>query len=169
MAGVYIIFQSDFDSASGLLMAVGCGFLAGVYAILNKRFTVKHNHLVLTYLEMAGAALSIGIFLPVFAFLIKPEYQLSLVPELLDWFYLLILALVCTVYTISTSIKIMRKLSAYAVSLTLNLEPVYGIILALLIFGESEKMQFGFYLGSAILIASVLGYPIVNRNKRVSV
>ena len=169
MFGIYIIFQSDFNSALGLAMAIGCGFLAGIYAILNKQFTVKHNHLVLTYLEMFGAAIFIGVFLPIFALLIKPEYELSIMPTPMDWVYLLILSLVCTVYTISTSIKIMKKLSAYAVSLTLNLEPVYGIILALLIFGDSEKMQTGFYIGSAIIIASVLGYPVANRGKRISV
>ena len=169
MLGIYIIFQTDFGSVLGLAMAVGCGFLAGIYAILNKKFASKHNHLVLTYLEMFGAALSLGVFLPIFSLLIIPDYELSLIPSSLDWVYLLILSLVCTVYTISTSIKIMKKLSAYAVSLTLNLEPVYGIILALLIFGDSEKMETGFYVGSAIIIASVLGYPVANKRNRISV
>lgn len=165
MLGIYIIFQSGFDSIIGLAMAVGCGFLAGIFAILNKQFTIKHNHLVLTYVEMSGAAFFLAIFLPLYSFLINPSYQLSLLPSGMDLVYLLVLSLACTVYPLSASIKIMKKLSAYVVSLTLNMEPVYGIVLALLIFGESERMQPGFYIGSAIVIFSVLGYSMIHKQK----
>jgi len=163
IAGIYIIFRSDFESLTGLIMAVGCGLLAGLYAILNKKFAVKHNHMSLTFVEMSTAAMAIGVFLPVYALVIKPDYDIHLWPAPADWIYLLILSLVCTVYAVSASIKIMKKLSAYVVSLTYNMEPVYGILLALLIFGDSEKMTSGFYLGSAMIILSILVYPVVNR------
>jgi len=168
LAGIYIIFRSDFDSILGLIMAIGCGLLAGLYAILNKRLTPNHNHLSLTFIEMTAAALAIGIFLPIYSNLLKPDYHINLIPTLSDLGYLLILSLLCTVYAVSASIKIMKKLSAYVVSLSLNMEPVYGIILALIIFGDSEKMNPGFYLGSAIIILSVLGYPLLNRTKKIT-
>jgi len=74
-----------------------------------------------------------------------------------------ILALVCTVYAYSISVELMKRISAFAINLTVNLEPVYGIILAVIIFGEKEKMTTGFYWGTAIILLSVLSYPLFNR------
>ena len=80
----------------------------------------------------------------------------------MDWLWLLILSGICTVYAFSVSVELMRRITAFAVNLTVNLEPVYGIILAVLILGEKEKMTSGFYYGTLIILISVLIYPIYN-------
>jgi drug/metabolite transporter (DMT)-like permease len=80
----------------------------------------------------------------------------------MDWLWLLILSGICTVYAFSVSVELMRRITAFAVNLTVNLEPVYGIILAVLILGEKEKMTAGFYYGTLIILISVLIYPVYN-------
>jgi drug/metabolite transporter (DMT)-like permease len=86
-----------------------------------------------------------GSFTPEF-FVLKPT----------DWLYLIILSSVCTAYAFIASVKVMRYLSPYTVMLTINLEPVYGIILALLIFKEKEQMSTGFYMGAIIIVVTVI-------------
>jgi drug/metabolite transporter (DMT)-like permease len=68
------------------------------------------------------------------------------------------------VYAYSVAVKLMKKFSAFAINLTVNLEPVYGIVLAFLIFGDAEKMTPGFYLGTLIILTAVLIYPVLNKN-----
>jgi len=77
--------------------------------------------------------------------------------------WLLLLGTVCTAVAFAETIRIMKKLSAYLVVLAINLEPVYGIVLAYLIFGESERMTTGFYLGTLVLLAGVFMYPVLKR------
>jgi drug/metabolite transporter (DMT)-like permease len=80
----------------------------------------------------------------------------------LDWLWILILAGICTVYAFSVSVELMKRLPVFSINLTINLEPVYGILLAVAIFGEKEKMTEQFYLGTAIILVSVLIYPVLN-------
>jgi drug/metabolite transporter (DMT)-like permease len=74
-----------------------------------------------------------------------------------------VLAGVCTVYAFSSSVELMKRLSAFVVNLTINLEPVYGILLAVLIFGNEEKMSLGFYLGTVVILFSVLIHPVLDQ------
>jgi drug/metabolite transporter (DMT)-like permease len=82
-----------------------------------------------------------------------------------DWFYMPILASICTVYAFISSVKVMRFVSPYTVMLTINLEPVYGILLALVIFGESEKMNSYFYLGALVIISTVIAHGVLKNKK----
>lgn len=164
--GLYIIFRFEFNHALGLGMAIVSAFLAALFTVINSKFTRRHNPYTITFYEMVGACIGIGLFFPVYLSFWATDGKLQLVPHDLDWLYLLILALICTVYAYSASVELMKKISAFSVNLAVNLEPVYGIILALLIFGEREKMQPGFYLGTAIILLSVLSYPVINRLKR---
>jgi len=166
LVGIYIIFRVEFDYFLGLTLAIACGFLAAIFFVLNKKFTEKYDYYTITFYEMTGACLSIALFLPLYRQWFTVDSKLHLNPDLMDWLYLAILSLVCTVFTISTAIKLMRKLSAYSINLVTNMEPVYGIILALLIFGEKEKMSIEFYYGTTIILLTVLSYPIINRNQR---
>ena len=110
---------------------------------------------------MMGAAISIAMIFPWYQQL-QPQ-GLQLVPAAMDWVYLLILSLVCTVYAYSISVELMKRITAFAINLTVNLEPVYGIILAVVIFGERERMTGGFYWGTGIILLAVLAYPLFNR------
>jgi drug/metabolite transporter (DMT)-like permease len=166
IVGLYVIFRFEFDHALGLSMAIASAVLGAVFTILNARFAQHHDAYVITFYEMTGACLSVALFLPIYVAYLSEAGTLLLVPTLSDWGYLLVLALVCTLYAFSVSVQLMRYVTAFAMNLTNNLEPVYGILLAVLIFGEKETMSLPFYVGTAIILLSVLAYPVIRRVQR---
>ncbi len=163
LAGLWVIFQFDFQYKWGIIMAVISAFLSALFTVLNGSFTKRHNAYTITFYEMIGAWLSVLLFLPFYKEFLAPDGQIYLNPTSLDWVYLLILAIVCTVYAYSESVELMKRLSAFIINLTVNLEPVYGIILALILFPEKEKMPGNFYLGTGLILISVLLYPLLNK------
>ncbi len=159
IAGLYIIFQFEIRYWKGILTAVISAFLAGLFTVMNRKQVEKHSAYVISLYEMLGGGLGIGIFL-LFQEGDFASYQTLPVN---DVFYLLLLGIVCTAYAFVVQVDVMRQLTAYAVALTINLEPVYGIILAYLFFGESEYMSSGFYIGTVVILLSVFGYPLYQR------
>ena len=159
--GIAIIFNVEFDYLAGLLTAVLSAFIASVFTVINGRLAKTYDPYVITYYEMIGACAATAAFFPIYStFFVE---KLSLLPNLTDWLYLSMLAIVCTVYAYSVSVELMKRLSAFSINLVVNLEPVYGIILALIMFGDSEEMSPGFYLGTLLILTSVLLYPLLNR------
>lgn len=159
--GIGVIFNVEFDYLSGLLTAVLSAFIASVFTVINGRLTKTYDPYVITFYEMVGACLATVMFFPIYRTYFVDT--LSLNPTAQDWVYLGLLAIVCTVYAYSISVELMKRLSAFSINLVVNLEPVYGIILALIIFGDSEEMSPGFYLGTLLILTSVLLYPLLNR------
>lgn len=163
MLGLYIIFQFEFDHVLGLVMALVSAFLAALFTVINGKFTKRHHPYMITFYEMIGACLGTALFFPVYVKYFAADGVLHLVPTNMDWVYLTVLALICTVYAYSVSVELMQKMSAYVINLTVNMEPVYGIILAVIFFNEDEKMTTGFYWGTLVILLSVLVYPLINR------
>lgn len=161
--GLYIIFHFEFNHAIGLLLALVSALLAALFTVINARFAKTHHHHTVTFYEMAGACVSITVFFPFYKIIFAENQQLNLHLSSSDLFYISILAIVCTVYAYSASIEIMKNISAFSVNLTINLEPIYGIILAVVVFGEKEKMHTGFYIGACIILLSVLAHPFLNK------
>lgn len=159
--GIGIIFNVEFNFLTGLLVAVFSAFLASVFTVINGRLTKQYDPYVITYYEMIGAFLSVALFYPIYQSYFTD--QIIWLPSNMDWLYLSVLAVVCTVYAYSISVELMKRLSAFSINLVVNLEPVYGIILALIILGDSEEMSPGFYLGTFLILTSVLLYPLLNR------
>ena len=167
MAGLYIIFSFDFQYPLGLFFGILSGVTVAIFGVINSLFVKRMRSSVITFYEMSGACLSIALFFPYYQTNLTPDGQLHLNPPAIDWLWIAILAFVCSVYAYAVSIELMKRLSVFFIQLSLNLEPVYGIILALLIFGKSEVMAWTFYLGTAIIIAAVLTYPLL-KSKRVA-
>ncbi len=167
ISGLLVIFQFETGYWLGLLMALFSAFLGALFSVLNGRLTLKHSPYQITFYEMAAACVFALAFMPVYAAFLTEGQPLQLAWNGLDWLWLLILGGVCTVYAFSVSVELMKRLSVFTINLTVNLEPVYGIVLAVLVFGESEKMTPQFYLGTLIILVSVLLYPLLNFwNKR---
>ncbi|MEB2786657.1 DMT family transporter [Algoriphagus persicinus] len=166
ISGLLVIFSFESGYWLGLSMALASAFLAAVFSVLNGKLAHKHNPYQITFYEMAGACLFTLLFMPIYSnFMTNEGLQLNWIGY--DWFWLFILGGICTVYAFSVSVELMKRLSVFSINLTVNLEPVYGIVLAVLIFGESEKMTPQFYLGTGIILISVLTYPVLNYlNKR---
>lgn len=166
ISGLLVIFQFESGYWLGLSMALGSAFLGALFSVLNGRLTQKHSPYQITFVEMASASLFALLFLLVNSYFLSGE-PIQWAWEGLDWFWLLILGGVCTVYAFSASVELMKRLPVFSINLTINLEPVYGILLAVMVFGEKEKMTSEFYLGTLIILISVLIYPVLNYwNKR---
>ncbi|MEM6844205.1 MAG: DMT family transporter [Bacteroidota bacterium] len=165
--GLYVIFRFELTYALGLSMAILSALIASVFTVLNAKFSKNHDGYLVTFYEMVGATLIIAAFFPVYQQWISDSGNLYLNPSATDWLWLLVLALFCTVYAYSVSVELMKYVTAFAMNLTNNLEPVYGILLAILIFGEREQMTPQFYIGTLIILASVFAYPIIRRYQKV--
>jgi drug/metabolite transporter (DMT)-like permease len=160
ISGLLVIFQFENGYWLGLFMALAAAFLSALFSILNGRLTFRYSPYQITFYEMAAASLVALLFLPLYSYIDSSAIQWTW--KGLDWLWLLILGGICTVYAFSVSVELMKRLPVFSINLTINLEPVYGILLAVLIFGEKEKMTQEFYLGTGIIFVSVLIYPIIN-------
>ncbi|MEO1053790.1 MAG: DMT family transporter [Bacteroidota bacterium] len=166
LIGLYVVFQVGDEYLLGLVLAILCAILGAVFTVINGQFVYRYDAYMISFYEMIGAFLVTVLFFPLYVAYYSESGQLELSPTTMDWLYLGILAIICTVYAYSISVKIMEKLSPFTINLTVNLEPIYGIVMALLIFKDSEKMQPGFYLGAALILLSVFVYPIYNKLKK---
>lgn len=162
IGGIYIIFQYEFEYKAGIIFSLISAFLNGLFIVLNRNISNRFHPGVISFYEMIGGFAVITIF-----FLLSGQINMDLIAiPVNDLIYLIILGLLCTSYAFSALVEIMKYLSAYNVVLAVNMEPIYGIILAFLIFGETEKMSGGFYIGAIIIISSVILYPILKRKIR---
>ncbi len=162
--GIYLIVQSEFKYLWGMLLGVLSAFLSSLFAVLNGKFLETHSATKISFYEFISGVCFISILLLFFPNGFSKEFfNISLS----DIGYLFILASVCTAYAFIASVHVMRYISPYTVVLTYNLEPIYGIILALLIFPETETMSTSFYLGASLILLTVLLNAIFkNRTKK---
>lgn len=154
--GLYLIFRFEIRYSTGIIVALFSAFLAGLFTVINKKMVMHQKASVISFYEMLGGLSGITVYL----FLSGSESSPLLLPSPIDFVYLLILGIICTAYAFAIQVDVMKHLSAYIVALTINLEPVYGIVMAFFIFGETEHMTGGFYLGTSIILISVLGFPV---------
>jgi len=167
ISGLLVIFQFESGYWLGLSVALISAFLAALFSVLNGRFSQRHSPYQITFYEMLAACLFALVMLPFFSELMTESKAIQWAWTDWDWLWLLILGVICTVYPFSVTVELMKRLPVFSINLTMNLEPVYGIVLAVLILGESEKMTPQFYLGTLIILISVLIYPVLNYwNKR---
>lgn len=152
IAGLYLIFRFEGDYTAGIIVGLISAFLAALFQVINGKLVKNRTPYRITFLEMLGGFVAIGIYL---LFTGGINQSLFHIPAM-DWLWLLILGSVCTAFAFIESVAVMRTLSPFTVLLSINLEPVYGIVLALLIFGDSEKMDPLFYVGAAIILLAVV-------------
>lgn len=157
--GIFQVFRAEFHYADGFLLGMLSALAGAVFSIFNSKFVKKYDQFTITFYEMIGAFLSVSMFLLFSQIFAKEPF--AVVPIGLEWLWIMILALVCTVYAYPMGVRLMKRFSVFTVNLTVNLEPVYGIILAFLIFGEKEKMSFNFYLGALVILLAVFSYPVL--------
>jgi drug/metabolite transporter (DMT)-like permease len=150
--GLYIIFNVEGDSLNGILLALTSAFLSALFSVINGKYAKEYNPTVISFYELLGGVLFFSVFLLFSSSFTTGFFTVSLS----DWFYLAILSSFCTAYAFIASVKVMQYLSPYTVMLTINLEPIYGIILAVIVFQEKEKMSTGFYIGALLILSTVV-------------
>ena len=167
ISGLVVIFQFESGYWLGLSFALLSAFLSALFSVFNARLTFRHTPYQITLYEMAAASLFALFFMPIYSEFLNEGTPIQWEWKGQDWLWMLVLSGICTVYAFSASVELMKRVSVFTINLTINLEPVYGILLAVLVFGEKEKMTTQFYVGTLIILISVLIYPVLNYwNKR---
>ena len=163
LIGLVLIFSFDFQYAWGLFLGIISGLTAALFSVINSTLIARVSAHTITFYEMAGACLFITLFFPFYKNWWTIDHQLHLTPSVTDWIYIGLMAIVCSVYAYSVMIELSKKLSVFFIQLALNIEPVYGILLALLIFGQQEVMGWNFYAGTLIILSAVASYPMLKK------
>jgi drug/metabolite transporter (DMT)-like permease len=157
-------------SSTRLGIAVGTlsALLVALFGSLNKRLVEHGDPLTVTALELGAGTLAMTALAPLMP-LLFPAFagKLFVLPGLHDALYLLGLSLACTLLPFTLSLVALRHMSAFAAQLAVNLEPVYAIVLAIVLLGEQRELTPRFYLGVAIILAAVLLYPLIASPRRL--
>ncbi len=162
VGAVWLIYQVEFSHWWGFTVALGAAVLAALYSVLTKQMVVRWPASVIGFYQMTGAMLGVLLGLP----WVGGGEGLAL-PAGGDWLSLLVLAWGCTVAAYMGYLDALTRVSVFTVNVLYNLEPVYGILLALLFFGEAEKMSPEFYAGAGVIVAVVLALPWAKQRKRI--
>ncbi len=158
--GMYLVVESTSrDMRIGMRLALISSILAVFLTIFNKKMVDNVEPKVMTFIELGGGWLFLCLVMPVYVW----QTGAAFLPEPMDFVYLLILALVCTTFAFVISLKALRHISAFTNNLAVNLEPVYGILLAWWLFQENKEVGEYFYLGVLIVLLAVFSYPFVKK------
>jgi drug/metabolite transporter (DMT)-like permease len=153
LLGIYIIFHFDVKFRTGILFGLGSALISALFSIFNKKNIHKEAPQTIMLIEMTGGFLLLTILLP---FYLQQNPTAKWIPTMPDLFWLLILAWLCTVLAMELMLKALRNISAFTQNLTLNLEPVYGILLAFVLFHENKYLNSSFYWGIFCIALSVI-------------
>jgi len=164
VVGLGIIFNVETKYTTGIYLAVTSAFLSALFSVINGKYAKEYNPNIISLYELSSGVFFISIYL-FFAGSFTPAFFALSINDLI-WLFLL--SSICTAYAFSASVKVMKFLSPFTVMLTINLEPIYGIILALLIFDDTEEMTPMFYVGALVILATVIANGIVKSYKKVT-
>ena len=153
IAGIFFIFQVDPHYKTGILIGLVSALLGSLFPVLNKRILQRVPAETVTLYELTGGFLGLTLLMPLYLYLFPTP---SLVPSLQDWGWLLVLSWACTVLAFNLSMSALQRISAFTVNLSYNLEPVYGILLAFVLFREDRYLNRGFYVGFCLILLSIV-------------
>ncbi|MEY3058784.1 MAG: hypothetical protein RL000_136 [Bacteroidota bacterium] len=153
MLGVYLIFHFDSQYRIGIIYGLISSILGASFTIINKKFVEKHDAQVITFYELGGGWLSLNFILPFYLQFVSFS---GFLPDLSDFIWLMVLSLLCTVLAFNLSIRALKKISPFTINLSYNLEPVYGIVLAFVIYKEHMELGLSFYVGLFIIFLTVV-------------
>ncbi len=167
VCGVFIILKANINSFVGVLLGIVSALLASLFSVFNGKLVQNNNPFLISFYEFLSGVVFILLYL-IFSDNVSDLTISSLFSY--DYLYVFILGSICTAYAFIASIYILKFLSPYTLVLTYNLEPVYGILLAIFIFPDTEKMEFSFYIGTLIIISTIIINSIlkIKNNKKTS-
>lgn len=162
IVGLLFIYNVNASYHKGIMIALAAAGLASLFTVLNGKFIETDNAKTISFYELLGGVIGISLYMVFFQH--SPTFsQISN----MSWIYILILGTICTGFTFVASTTVMKTISPFSVSMTVNLEPVYGIIMAFLIFGQSEVMNPTFYIGAGIILISLfVNAALKNKEKK---
>lgn len=153
LLGILLIFHFDTRYREGIIAGILSALLAALFSVLNKRHVNRLDPRTMMLYELSGGLVLLTLLMPVYLYFYPPAY---IVPTAKDWLWLFVLAWLCTVYAMNLMLQALKHVSAFTQNLSLNLEPVYGIILAFILFNENRDLGGSFYAGVGLITASVV-------------
>ena len=160
--GVWLITQAEIKYIKGILLGISSAFFSSLFAVINGQFIKRYSASIISFYEFISGVLFISLFIVFFG----DGFNLNFFKlSHTDWLYLIILGSICTAYAFIAAVYIMKYISPYTVVLTYNLEPIYGIALALILFPVKEKMSTEFYIGAFIIFSVVILNAILKNTR----
>lgn len=164
LAGMFIIFHFGELYRTGIMLGLVSALLGSIFTILNKRLVASIESEIITTYEIGTGFIWLTLLMPLYLYLFPTD---KLFPTTNDWLLLLVFTVVCTVIPFNLSMKALKEVSAFTANLSLNLEPVYGIIFAFLIYHEQKELNGAFYIGAGLILLSVVLYMIIHFRHRL--
>ena len=153
ITGIYIIFDFHPQYKTGIIFGIISAMGSSIFPIFNKGLLKTYSPKILTLYELGGGLLVLTVLTPFYIMKFPATYFL---PTGIDWICLLVMAWLCTVLSFDLQLQALKKISAFTTTLTYNLEPIYGIILAFIIFKENEQLNKQFYIGVLLIITAIV-------------
>ena len=163
---IYLILNSEFNYSAGIILGIFSAFFASIFSVLNGLLIKNDKAYKISFYEFLFGVIFISIFL-----FITDRLDVLLIESYLslNYLYIFLLGIVCTAYAFIAAVYLLNYITPYTAVLAYNLEPIYGIILALIIFGESEQMSSNFYIGLMLILFSVfLNFYLKKYNKKIN-
>lgn len=163
LIGISLIFHFDASYQLGIILGVISSSFAALYTIFNEKLVQRFESITINYYQMIGGTIGLGLILPIYLYYFPAA---SLLPSLSDFWYLVLLASFCTVALYVLFAESLKKLSAFTVNLSFNLEPIYAVMLAFIFFNEGKELNASFYIGCGFVIASVALQGLLSARKQ---
>ena len=158
LSGIYIIFHFDTQYKTGIIIGIISAVLASLFPIFNREFLKRINVETMLTWQQTGGLLTLSILLPFYLHKFPTD---TFIPGIKDFGWLLVLSWFCSVIAFQLSANALKKLSAFTVNLTYNLEPVYGIILAFIVYKENQFLSKWFFVGFGIIAIALIIHIIL--------
>ncbi len=167
IVGVSIIvndlnFENHPDYLKAIFLALISAFLAAFFSVINSVFVKENDSAIISFYELMGGFWVITLLFCLNGNIVLNELSLNSIQLL----WLMVLGIICTSFAFLLGVYVMKFIKPYTVNLSVNLEPVYAIIFALLIFKDSEVMNLNFYLGSMVVVGSILLNALFKQKKK---
>lgn len=153
LIGILLIFHFDTKFRIGIMVGLLSAFLAAIFSIINKNVTQNLDTFTIQFYEMLGGVIILSVLIFIYNTYTHTSF---IIPQKNDWLWLMILALLCTVGSNHLMLSALKHISAFTLNVTLNMEPVYGILLAFVFFNEQKQLGTSFYVGFTLIASSVI-------------
>ena len=157
-----IVFLTGVGEAyyDAIILGLISAFLAALFSVLNKKHIIGYNSISISVIELTSGFLFITLLIPLTPYVLPQD---TWIPQGADWPWILVLGLLCTSLAYVLALSSLKELTAFVSNLSINLEPVYGILLAMALLGEAEDLNLNFYIGAGIILMAVILHPILSR------
>jgi drug/metabolite transporter (DMT)-like permease len=153
IVGIFIIYYTHFQFSTGIIIGLLSALFTVLVSVLNKKIIDRYEPEHITLYQLTGGFFGLSLLLPLFRLFFSAPWA---APATMDWIWLIVLSWVCTILTFFLYIRALKKVSAFTMNLLLTLEPVYGIILAFLLYKENKLLSDWFYVGFGLIAIAVV-------------